>query len=172
MGKTAGGAVWLDPNKFSPYQYYQYWINVDDKDVEKFINIYTFVEDFSLDDIKKAKELLAFEATKIVHGDAEAIKAQTASRALFSGDGANLEGIPTFTLDKSKIEQGLNVLDLLKDSNFMSSKGEAKRTIEGGGLYINNERISEICYIVTSKDIKDDIILIRSGKKKYLKICF
>jgi tyrosyl-tRNA synthetase len=175
MGKSAKGAVWLDAKKTSPYEYYQYWINVDDRDVKRFMNCYTYIEDKEIDeicsgDIRTAKQRLAFEATKILHGDEEANKAVSASKALFSGNAGSLEGVPEFVIEKSKFDDGVNIVELLNISGLCASKSDARRLIQGGGAYINEEKISSAESSIDSSYVKDNKIMLRSGKKKYLKI--
>ena len=175
MGKTAQGAVWLDPKRTSPYEYYQYWINIDDRDVKRFMNCYTYIEDKEVEElcsgnIRSTKQRLAFEATKILHGEEEASKAVNASKALFSGDVGSLEGVPEFSIEKEKFNNGINVVELLSLSGLCSSKSEARRLIQGGGAYINEEKLSSLESIIDTSHIKEGIVMLRSGKKKYLKI--
>ena len=176
MGKSAKGAVWLDAKKTSPYEYYQFWINVDDRDVKRFLYCYTYLAENEIEkmlntpDIRELKKILAFEATKIMHGEAEAVKARTASEALFSGDASNIEGIPTFEMEASSINSGVNVLDFMVTTKLVASKGEARRLITGGGAYLNEEKITAVDRMIGSTDIKDGIIMLRSGKKTYLKV--
>ncbi|MCX6112830.1 MAG: tyrosine--tRNA ligase, partial [Proteobacteria bacterium] len=147
MGKTAKGAIWLDREKTSPYEYYQYWINVDDRDVKKFFLCYTYLEIKEIEDIFKEitdirtlKSVLAFEATRILHGEAEALKAQASSKALFCGDGSELEGVPVFNIDSKKLSDGISAVDLITISGLVTSKSEARRLIQGGGAYVNDEK--------------------------------
>ncbi|MEI6093210.1 MAG: tyrosine--tRNA ligase [bacterium] len=177
MGKTAKGAIWLDKGKTSAYEYYQYWINIDDRDVNKFFQCYTYMEKDEIEklfnqnqDIRKLKEILAIEATKILHGEKEALAAQSSSKALFGGDGSMLEGVPTFELGSKELSNGILILDLIVMSGLSSSKSEARRLIQGGGAYINDEKIEAFDRNVSKEDVKKDIIMLRSGKKKYLKI--
>lgn len=177
MGKTQKGAVWLDKEKTSPYEFYQYWRNVADTDVEKCLSLLTFLE---LDEIQKltkvegsqinkAKEVLAYEVTKIVHGQEEAQKAQDASKALFAG--GNLAGsIPTTKLEKSLLENGINILELLVKLNLCPSKSEARRLVQQGGIKVNEEKIESIDHMINMQSFKDEIILIQKGKKIFHKI--
>lgn len=177
MGKTAKGAVWLDKEKTSAYEYYQYWINIDDRDVKKFFQCYTYMEKEEIEklfnqnqDIRELKKILALEATKILHGEEAALMAVSSSKALFSGDGSMLEGVPTFDLEYKQLSEGILIVDLIVMSGLSSSKSEARRLIQGGGAYINEEKIETFDRKVNSADVKKDIIMLRSGKKKYLKI--
>jgi tyrosyl-tRNA synthetase len=176
MGKSANGAIWLDAKKTSPYEYYQFWINVDDRDVKRFLYCYTYIPEDEIEklikgtDIRELKKLLAFETTKIMHGEAEASKARDASAALFSGDTSKIEGIPTVELKGAEISGGMNVIDFMVNTKLVASKGEARRLITGGGAYLNEEKITTMDKMVGSSDIKDGAIMLRSGKKTYLKV--
>ena len=179
MGKTSGGAVWLDENKTTPYDFYQYWRNVDDSDVLKCIKMLTFVpleeiakmESWQGEELNKAKEILAYELTSLVHGEEKAVKAQEAAKALFSGSAA-LDNAPEYKLDLTELEQGINVMDLVVKTNFISSKSEARRLIQQGGLTLNDNKVNDIGYIVTKKDLADGYVLVKKGKKNFLKITF
>ncbi|WP_312906722.1 tyrosine--tRNA ligase [Tissierella praeacuta] len=174
MGKTAKGALWLDPEKTSPYEFYQYWRNVDDADVDKCLRLLTFVpmdEVRKLNalegaEINKAKEILAFEVTKLIHGEEEANKAQQAARALFSG-GIDEGSIPFTEMDKTVFEKGIGILDLLKDINLTKSNSEGRRLVEQGGITIDDIKVESIDKQVTLDDFKDGKIMIRKGKKVY-----
>ena len=174
MGKTQKGAVWLAPEKTSPYEFYQYWRNIDDKDVEKCLALLTFLpmEEVkklgSLEDseINKAKEILAFEVTKIVHSEKDAMEAQEAARALFAG-GKNSGSIPTTNMDKSKFENGFNILDLLVELKLAPSKSEARRLVQQGGIKVCEEKIDKIDHLVKLDNFKDNKILIQKGKKSF-----
>lgn len=172
MGKTEGGAVWLDKEKTSPYDFYQYWRNVDDADVEKCLALLTFLP---MDEVRtlgklegsqinEAKKILAYEVTKIVHGADEAEKARNAAEALFSG-GKDLTNVPTCEIDKAAIEN--TVLDILLQNKIIPSKSEGRRLIEQGGLNINNVKVTDIHHKLTIDDFKDGSVLIRRGKKNY-----
>lgn len=174
MGKTAAGAVWLDADKTSPYDYYQYWINCDDRDVEKLLKTFTFMP---LDEIARlaalegaelraAKQALAFEATKITHGEAEAQAAEAAAKAAFGTQG-DLEAMPSTTISQDRLVQGLGVLDLFAEVGLTQSRSEARRLVQQGGVYINDERVTDIEASLTSADVTADGILLRAGKKKY-----
>src|SRR5512136_2056808 len=149
MGKTEKGAVWLDPDRTSPYEYYQFWINTDDRDVKRFLALFTFlpVEEVGKygglkgAEIRKAKEILAFEATKIVHGEEEAKKARSASRALFSKEKTDEDSIPTKVIERGKFIEGIPIFKLFEATNLCASSSEARRLIEQGGGYLNDKRV-------------------------------
>ena len=176
MGKTVGGAVWLDPAKTSPYDFYQYWRNVDDKDVLKCIRMLTFLpleeidkmDEWEGSQLNTAKEILAFELTKLVHGDEEAQKAQDNARAVFSGAGSN-ENMPTTNLSVEDFTDGkIGVLDMMLKAGLIASKGEGRRLVQQGGVSINDEKITDPAYSLTTDDFANEIIL-RKGKKVYNK---
>ncbi|MBQ6160666.1 MAG: tyrosine--tRNA ligase [Oscillospiraceae bacterium] len=176
MGKTAGNAVWLDPNKTSPFEFYQYWRNVDDADVLKCIRLLTFLPLEQIDEMDKwegeqlnrAKEILAWELTKDVHGAEEADKAQTAARALFSGGGSD-ENMPTTTLSEKDLTDGkIDVLSLLIACGMIASRSEGRRLIQGGGVMVNEEKVSDISVVYTAAQLKEGL-KIRKGKKVYHK---
>lgn len=174
MGKTEGGAVWLDPEKTTPYEFYQYWRNVGDKDVEKCLALLTFLPMDEVrrlgalegSEINKAKEILAFEVTKIIHGEEEAKKAQDAARALFAG-GAEGGSIPTTEIPASKFGDGIDILTLLSECGLIASKSEGRRLVQQNGLKLNDEKVTAFDYVVTSNDIKDGKIKIQKGKKVF-----
>lgn len=178
MGKTEGGAIWLDGARTSPYEYYQYWINADDRDVERFLLLFTFLPpdeirklcDVDGADIRNAKETLAYEATALLHGKDEAEKARGAARALFSGDGSADEGVPTYQVEPPVLEGGIAAFVLLADSGLVDSRSEARRLIKQGGAYVNDERIESFDRKITSSDIREGAILLRAGKKRYMKV--
>jgi len=178
MGKTEKGTVWLDPSKTSPYEYYQYWINTDDRDVERFLLLFTFLpvdrvrELASLEgaDIRKAKEVLAFETTKLCHGEQEAQKAQEASRALFGGGGVGDEAVPTIEIQADRFKEGIPAYILFVEAGLAKTRGQAKRLIEQGGGYINGKRLESFGYVVTIDDFSDNVLLVRAGKKKYARV--
>jgi len=191
MGKTEKGAVWLDPQRTSPYEYYQFWINTDDRDVKRFLALFTFlpveeVEEYGNlkgADLRKAKEILAFEATEIVHGKEEAEKARAASRALFISvsDSISLsdsvtvmtveDSIPTTIVEKQKFIKGIPIFKLFETTGLSSSSSEARRLIEQGGGYLNNKKVSKFDFLVTLDDFTEkNEILLRAGKKKFHRI--
>lgn len=171
MGKTQKGALWLDREKTSPYEFYQYWRNINDADVENCLKLLTFVELDEIEELCKhkderinaAKERLAFEVTKIVHSEQDAIEAQNASRAAFvTGDSANMP--------QTEIEKGINqVVDIMVAINVAKSKGEAKRLIEGGGIKIGDNKVTDIAATVSDEDLKSGIVL-HKGKKVHIKV--
>ena len=176
MGKTAGGAVWLDPNKTSPFDFYQYWRNVDDADVINFIKKLTFL---SLEEIKpmeawegaklnEAKELLAFEMTRLVHSEEDAKKAQEASKALFAG-GADDSNMPTTEIDPAKLIDGaINVTDLMLECDLVPSRSEVRRLVQQGGLTIADKKVEDLNLTISLDDLKEGVI-IKKGKKKFHK---
>lgn len=178
MGKTVSGAVWLDPDKTSPYDFYQYWRNVEDASVENCLGLLTFLPMDEVrrlgalqgQDINHAKEVLAHEITKIVHGQAEADKAQTAAKALFAG--AEGEGsIPTTTLARSSFVTGMNLISLLQQTELIGSRSEGRRLIQQGGIYLEGNQVKDFDYLVTEADFTDeDSLLIRKGKKAYHRV--
>ncbi len=174
MGKTEAGAIWLDPEKTSPYDFYQYWRNIDDADVEKCLALMTFLP---MDEVRRlgslpgekineAKKTLALEMTKIIHGEEEAIKAQQAAEALFGG-GGDSESIPTTEISLEQLASGINILDALVMTDLCPSKGEARRLVAQGGITINNEKIEVIDFVITQKDFEDGKAIIKKGKKTY-----
>ncbi|HHT64464.1 MAG: tyrosine--tRNA ligase [Caldicoprobacterales bacterium] len=177
MGKTEAGALWLDPDKTSPYEFYQYWRNIDDDDVKKCLALLTFlpmeeVERLgSLKDekINDAKKVLAYEVTKVIHGEEEAKKAEAASQALFGSGGADAE-VPGSTITEKEFQDHRNIIDLLHLIKLIPSKGEGRRLIQQGGIYVNDERIEAIDHTLTDSDLKDRSLMIRKGKKVYHKV--
>jgi len=177
MGKTESGAIWLDATKTSPFEYYQYWINSDDRDVEKFLKFFTYLP---LEEIAKlcvqggqhlrtAKEVLAFEATKITHGEDEAQKAQATSRGLFGDKGASVSDAPSTTISKSEADN-LKLTEVLVRIGFCSSKTEASKLIKSGGLYVNNEPVKNTGAMLSQLLADDSTVLLRKGKKTYHKV--
>jgi tyrosyl-tRNA synthetase len=186
MGKTAQGAVWLDGTLFSPYDFYQYWVNCDDRDVGRFLRIFTLLP---LDEIRRlealkdsgineAKRILAFEATKITHGELEAEKARQAAAAAFGGTSGGETGaagdvtvLPTTAVPRSRLEAGISPASLFTEAGLTASRKEAKRMIEQGGLYVNDERIDSVERLLTLKDLAPDGgLLLKAGKKKIHRI--
>lgn len=172
-----GGAIWLDPNLTSPYEYYQFWINVSDSDAVYFMKLYTFMplkeimeyEQLSGADTRRTKERLAFEATAIVHGKEEAEKAKSAAKALFSGNG-NQKNVPSTQINKDKIDLGLTAVDIFTETGLCPSRAEAKRLCKQGGLYIQNNRVDSPFANITTDMFKDNSLLLRAGKKRYHRI--
>ncbi|MGE5472629.1 MAG: tyrosine--tRNA ligase [Ignavibacteriales bacterium] len=177
MGKTESGAVWLDPEKTSPYDFYQYWRNVGDNDVEKCLSLLTTIPMEEVrtlcankdERINQAKKVLAFELTKLIHGEEEAKKAEQAASALFGGT-SNLAEAPGIEIPKSEIEAGIPILDLMVKADLVPSKSEARRVVQQGGAFVNDIAVSDVGYIINSKDIKDGLILLKKGKKSFAKI--
>ena len=178
MGKTQSGAVWLDPNKTSPFEFYQYWRNVADADVLKCIRMLTFLPLEEIDKMDKwegsqlntAKEILAFELTKLVHGEEEANKAQQTARALFSGSG-NLDNMPSYTLSKDDLTDGkIAVNDILFKAGMTKSKGEGRRLIEQGGVSVNDKKVASAVETVCADDFSEGSIIVKKGKKVFYKI--
>ena len=178
MGKTAGNAVWLDPNKTSPFDFYQYWRNVDDSDVLKCIKMLTFLpldeiekmESWEGSQLNRAKEILAFELTQMVHGDEEARKAQEAARALF-GSGANSENMPTTEITAADLTDGtINILDLMQKAGLIASKGEGRRLVQQGGVSVDDVKVTDIAKTCTAADFEKGHVIIKKGKKVFHKI--
>lgn len=178
MGKTQSGAVWLDSKKTSPFDFYQYWRNVDDADVIKCLKMLTFLpleeieemEKWEGSELNKAKEILAYELTTLVHGEEEAKKASDAAKALFSGKGNN-DNMPTTTLTEEDIpEDGIQILDLMAKVNLIPTKSEGRRLIKQGGVSVDDKKITDISTIFMIDDLKGSGIIIKKGKKVYHKI--
>ena len=177
MGKTEKGALWLDPEKVSPYEFYQYWRNVDDKDVIRLLKLVTFIpmeqireyEKLEGQELNKIKCLLAYEVTKMVHGEEAAKQANDAATAIFAG-GSNTENMPSAEISKSEIESGINVLDMLVNVKLCPSKSEARRLVQQNGLSINGEKVSGVDTIINSEYFKDGEMIVKKGKKTFLKL--
>lgn len=175
MGKTAAGAVWISPERTSPYDFYQYWVNVDDRDVSRFLRLYTLLEREQIEDLEKlqgadvrqAKQALAHAVTSLVHGPDEAEKAQTAAAALFQGGGDQAD-VPSSELAASELEgEGLGLLAALSQSGLAKSNGEARRLIKQGGVKVNGEGVNDDSRRLTSDDVKDERIRLQVGKKRH-----
>ncbi len=178
MGKTSSGAVWLDPEKTSPYEFYQYWRNVEDADVLKCIRMLTFLPLEEIDkmdswegaQLNTAKEILAYELTKLVHGEEEANKAQTAAKALFGG-GKDDSNMPTFEFTKDMfVDDKMTVIDVLMNAKLTPSKGEARRLIQQGGVSVDDEKVTDLQKTVSVSDFEKGHIIVKKGKKVFLKI--
>lgn len=173
MGKTAKGALWLNPEKTSPYEFYQYWRNIGDTEVRKVLSLLTFLPDEEVDrlsslqdeKINEAKKIAAFEITKLIHGEEEAVKAKEAAEALF-GNGGNTENMPTTKVEDTNI----SILDALVLTGVAPSKGQAKTLIAQGGISLNDVKIEDITYKLTDEDFKDGYAILRKGKKVYHKL--
>ncbi|MBU1196871.1 MAG: tyrosine--tRNA ligase [Proteobacteria bacterium] len=196
MGKTHKGAVWLDAQRFSPYEYYQFWVNSDDADLVRFLLLFTFLDKKEIDSVKKiegaqlnkAKAVLAFEATRICHGEDEAVKAFQASTAMFGDFEISDDLLPSSSIPRGRYAASsqmavpsseyavktvigkMSAVDLFMEVGLCNSKSDARRLIQQGGAYINNERIHSFDQILVTKDVVENQILLRAGKKKYHKI--
>ena len=179
MGKTQSGAVWLDPEKTSPFEFYQYWRNVGDADVLKCLRMLTFLPLEQIDEMDKwegsqlntAKEILAFELTKLVHGEEEAAKAQESARALFSG--GNAANMPTAAITEENLRDGeIDIMGLLVASGLCASRSEARRAVQQGGVAVNGEKVGSIEASYKPEDINKEDFVLRRGKKNYRKIIF
>ena len=178
MGKTQSGAVWLDPNKTTPFEFFQYWRNVSDADVLKCIRMLTFLPLEEIDkmeswegaQLNEAKEILAFELTKLVHGEEEAAKAKEASHALFAG-GANNANMPTVTVTAEDFpDRELDIISVLVKAGLCDSRGDGRRNIQQGGVSVADEKVTDISTKYTLNDFKGEGLIIRRGKKKFAKV--
>lgn len=177
MGKTEKGALWLDPNKTPPYDFYQYWRNIHDADVIKCLKLLTFLPLDEIEqlaklkdqEINEAKKVLAFEVTKLIHGEEEAAKAQKAAEALF-GKGVSSEDMPTTEIAPSEVSAGINIIDLLLKTKLAPSKGEGRRLIEQGGISVNDVKVEAFDLIINTDSFKDNELIIKKGKKVYHKV--
>jgi tyrosyl-tRNA synthetase len=175
MGKTERGAVWLDTDRTSPYDYYQYWINVEDADVGKCLRLFTLLEAEEIRgleklrgaELRRAKQVLAFETTRLIHGEEEAKRAEQGARALFGGQGGSLEDVPTSTLAPGRIAEGLAVSEILAEVGLARSRSEARRLIQQGGVTVNDERVTALDFALSPAHVAEGAILLRVGKKKY-----
>lgn len=175
MGKTQSGAVWLDPKKTSPYDFYQYWRNVADADVLKCLRMLTFLPLEQIDEmdkwegsqLNKAKEILAYELTALVHGEEEAKKADTAAKSLFAG-GAKGGSVPTTEITKDELGEGLQIIEVLEKCKLIPSRGEGRRLVQQGGVRVNEEKVTDIGTVITAEMCNEDgIIMIQKGKKTF-----
>lgn len=177
MGKTEKGALWLDKEKTTPYEFYQYWRNIDDADVRNCLSLLTFLPMDEVEKlaslegakINKAKEVLAYEVTSLVHGQEEAKKAQDAARALFENAGDS-NSIPSSEYKKEVFEDGINILDLMVEVKLIPSKSEGRRLIKQNGVSLQDKKVTDINQMVTLNDFKDDMITIKKGKKSFYRI--
>ena len=181
MGKTEKGAVWLDADKTSPYEYYQYWVNIDDRDVGKCLGLFTLLPMQGVRslaalkdaDVRQAKRVLAFEATKLVHGEEEARKAEAGARALFGGGaqaGGDMNEVPTSTLGAGRLREGLLLPDILKEFGLTKSNSEGRRLIQQGGVSVNDEKVIDPMFKVTDAHAIGGAILLRLGKKRFHRV--
>ena len=177
MGKTEKGALWLDPNRTTPYEFYQYWRNVADQDVERFLALLTFLP---MDEVRRlgalegaeineAKKVLAFEITKMIHGEEEARKAADAAQALFAG-GAASQNVPTFEISAAELEEDNRVTTLLASCGLCKSRGEARKMVEGGAVAANDEKVTDVDARITADMIGADGLMLRKGKKGYCRL--
>ena len=179
MGKTQSGAVWLDPEKTSPFDFYQYWRNLSDADVLKCIKMLTFLpleeikemESWEGSQLNRAKEILAYELTNLVHGEEEAKKAEESAKALFSG--GNAADMPTVTITENDLRDGaIDILGLLVSSSLAASRAEARRNVEQGGVTVNGEKVTDVKKTYTPDDIMAEDFVLKRGKKKFCKVVF
>lgn len=177
MGKTQSGAVWLDPNKTSPFDFYQYWRNVADADVLKCLRMLTFLPLEQIDEMDKwegsqlnqAKEILAYELTALVHGEEEAKKAQEGARALFSsGSAANMPTVEVTETDLT--EDGMDIISLLMKAGLVSSRSEGRRAVEQGGVSVNGEKVQDFKEVIAKEQLAGEGIVLKRGKKKFCKV--
>jgi tyrosyl-tRNA synthetase len=177
MGKTADGAIWLDADRTTPYEFYQFWINVDDRDVKRFLRFYTLLplEDLAQFDamegaeLREAKRVLAFEATALTHGEAAARAAEQAAQAMFGGDG-DAAAMPQTVVAQNRLDTGVLAVDLLVETGLAASKGAARRLIQQGGASLNGMRLDTIDATVTRTDVQDGAVILRAGKKRYHRV--
>ncbi len=177
MGKTAAGAVWLDPERTSIYDFYQYWINTTDQDVIRFLKLFTFLPLERIDelgrlqgaDIREAKRVLAFEVTKIVHGQAQAKVAQAAADAAF-GKGGDTQGVPSTTIERARLQEGIPAFTLFVETGLCKSSSEARRLIKQGGAYLGEQRIGSFDQPITLQQAQDGEIWLRAGKKRHHRV--
>lgn len=177
MGKTEQGALWLDPEKTSPYDFYQYWRNVDDADVKNCLSLLTFLPMEEVNrlgamegaEINEAKKVLAYEVTKMIHGEDEAEKAKGATEALFGG-GGSLDNVPSANVSSTDLKEGINFLDTLVEVGFIKSKSEGRRLVEQNGLSLNDEKIKDFNFILEEKYFSNGTAMVKKGKKDYLQL--
>jgi tyrosyl-tRNA synthetase len=177
MGKTAAGAIWLDAEQTSAYEFYQFWINVDDRDVGRFLRYYTLLpvadirrlEALQGADMRRAKETLAFEVTALTHGTDAARQAQSAARALFGGEGG-AAAMPQTSIARHRLAAGVTVVELLVETGLAASKSAARRLIEQGGVSLNGARLSNIEALLTGADVQDGSMILRAGKKRHHRV--
>ena len=176
MGKTEKGALWLDPKRTSAYDYFQYWVNTEDTDVEKFLALFTFLPmdevrelgQLQGADIRQAKQRLAFETTALIHGKEAALQAQEAAQSLFSGAGkSDKSNVPSTTIAANELSEGIDIFEIFLQTGLCKSKGEARRLQSQGGVYVNDEGIDNPDYKLGEADLQDGEILLRAGKKRY-----
>ena len=178
MGKTATGAIWLDANRTSPYEFYQYWVNIDDRDVERFLACFTLLPIGEVrrlgrlkgESIREAKRVLAYEVTKLAHGETEAKNARDASHAAFGDGGIDISAIPTATIDGERLSGGITIVDLFCEVGLGSSKSAVRRLIQQGGAYLNGKQITNVEALVTREHLDENALLLRHGKKQFRRV--
>ena len=178
MGKTESGAVWLDAEKTAPYEYYQYWMNTDDRDVERFLLLFSLlpvaeIKEYAREQgssLQKAKEILAFEATSITHGIDAAQKARESARSIFYSEGGDIDSLPATTIERQRLQQGIAAYVLFEETRLCTSRAEARRLIQEGGAYINGKRVQSFDEMVGEADLKAGLLILRAGKKRYHRI--
>jgi tyrosyl-tRNA synthetase len=186
MGKTAAGAVWLDRSLTSPYDYYQFWINTDDRDVERFLALFTLLDmevvralgGLKGAEIREGKKRLAYEATALAHGKKEAEKAAEAAQSLFGAEGTGggdsggdcQSHVPSAEIPSAELAEGVEAFDLFHRAGLTKSRGESRRLIEGGGAYVNGKKVAVFNDLITLDAAGDGAILLRAGKKKYCRV--
>lgn len=179
MGKTEKGAVWLDPDRTSPYEFYQYWINTDDRDVGRFLAFFTFIPMDEIESLISAKDVdilalkqrLAFEVTSITHGRQEAEKARQSAISAFYGNGSNLDSLPSTVIPVDRLKEGIPAFVLFEETKLCASRSESRRLIKEGGAYVNGERVEDFDKIIDKSFINNDnLILLRAGKKRFHKV--
>jgi len=177
MGKSATGAVWLQAELLAPYDFYQFWINVEDADVARFLRLFTFLPMDEIAELtsvegaalRHAKQVLAYEVTRLTHGQEAAERAREASQALFGGDGLR-EGVPSLTVPVEDLERGIPAVDVFAASGLARSKSDARRLVQQGGAYVNELAVTDVDRTLTRDDLVDGEILLRAGKKRYHRI--
>ena len=177
MGKTQSGAVWLDPNKTTPFDFYQYWRNVGDADVLKCLRMLTFLpieqinemDQWEGSQLNQAKEILAYELTKLVHGEEEAEKSQKSARELFTG--GNAADMPTCELTDENFRDGtIDILDILHKSGLAGSRSEARRNVEQGGVSVDGNAVNDVKAVFTKESLQGEGVVVKRGKKKFVKV--
>ena len=176
MGKTVNGALWVDSNKTSPYDFYQYFYNIDDKDTAMLLKLFTQIslqeiEQIINTDIIKAKKLMAYEITKLVHGQSETDKVVDATNSLFGGN-IQSQNIPSITLPLTRLRQGINIIDLFVETQLVATKSQCRQLIDGGGLLIDDKKVTDYKMIVSQSSLQDNTTILKKGKKNFLKVIF
>ena len=177
MGKTEKGALWLDPERTSPYEFYQYWRNVQDADVESFLKLLTFLPMDEIrrlgalrdNEINEAKKVLAFEMTKLIHGEEEANKAADAAKALFGGQGS-MDNVPTFTMTAAMLGEDARLTTWLAECGLCKSRGEARKMVQAGAVLVSDEKVTDIDATITPEQFGEDGLMLRKGKKSYCRL--